>query len=115
MNTDRPKILVVCGRNKRRSRTAEYIFKNDNRFEIRSAGLSSKSDVQLSEKHIKWADLIFVMDNSQRGRINSQYRELNVPDIENLDISDDYEYLDPELIEMLTNRINGTLKTVYGF
>ncbi len=38
--TERPNILVVCGRNKKRSRTAEHIFKNDNRFNIRSAGLS---------------------------------------------------------------------------
>ena len=48
--TDRPNILVVCGRNKRRSRTAEYIFKNDSRFQIRSVGLSAKSDRELKEK-----------------------------------------------------------------
>ena len=47
--TERPNILVVCGRNKKRSRTAEYIFKNDNRFNIRSVGLSSKSDRKISE------------------------------------------------------------------
>jgi len=47
--TERPNILVVCGRNKKRSRTAEYIFKNDNRFNIRSAGLSPKSDRKISE------------------------------------------------------------------
>jgi protein-tyrosine phosphatase len=114
LTTDRPKILVVCGRNKRRSRTAEHIFKNDSRFQIRSAGLSSQSEVQISEKLINWADIIFVMDNGQRNRINNQYRSLDIPKIENLDISDDYEYLDSVLIDMLTKRINGTLKIVYG-
>jgi protein-tyrosine phosphatase len=113
--TDRPKILVVCGRNKRRSRTAEHIFKNDNRFQIRSAGLSSKSDVQISEKLIKWADIIFVMDNGRRNRIRSQFRSLGLPEIHTLDISDDYEYLDEELINMLDTRINGTLKAIYDF
>ncbi|GJM63063.1 hypothetical protein PEDI_36150 [Persicobacter diffluens] len=38
MNT--PHILVVCGRNKKRSLTAEAIYKNDDRFFIRSVGLS---------------------------------------------------------------------------
>ena len=70
--------------------------------------------MQISEKLINWADIIFVMDNGQRNRINNQYRSLDIPKIENLDISDDYEYLDSVLIDMLTKRINGTLKIVYG-
>lgn len=110
---NRPNILVVCGRNKRRSRTAEYIFKNDNRFNIRSAGLSPKSDKQLTEKDINWADLILVMDKGQRGRIWGAYRYLDLPQIEILDIEDEYEFLDKELIELLTNRINNTLKIVF--
>ena len=52
MKPIRPNILVVCGRNKRRSRTAEHIFKNDSRFNIRSVGLSPKSDRKISEKDI---------------------------------------------------------------
>ena len=51
---DRPNILVVCGRNKKRSKTAEYIFKNDNRFNVRSAGLSPKSDRKISENDLHW-------------------------------------------------------------
>lgn len=49
---NKPKILVVCGKNKRRSRTAEYIFKNDSRFLLRTAGLSPKSEIQISERSI---------------------------------------------------------------
>lgn len=109
----KPNILVVCGRNKRRSRTAEFIFKNDSRFNIKSAGLSGKSEVVISEKLINWSDIIFVMDNGQRNRIQSQYRELSLPKIENLEIEDIFEYKDQVLIEMLEKRINGTLKTVY--
>ncbi len=37
---EKPKFLIVCGKNKKRSRTAESIFKNDNRFAIRSVGVS---------------------------------------------------------------------------
>ena len=110
-----PNILVVCGRNKRRSRTAEYIFKNDSRFNIKSAGLSPQSEIHINEKHIEWADLVFVMDNEQRKRIVGQYRDaLNLPPIEVVDIPDEYEYLDNELIDILTDRINGTLKAIYN-
>lgn len=112
--TERPKILVVCGRNKKRSRTAEYIFKNDNRFNIRSAGLSPKSDRKISENDLNWADLILVMETGQRSRIQEHYRHMELPEIEILNISDDYEFMNGELIEMLTERINSSLKTVYG-
>jgi predicted protein tyrosine phosphatase len=111
--TRRPNILVVCGRNKRRSRTAEYIFKNDSRFAIRSVGLSPKSERQLSEKDILWADLIFVMESGQRSRITGAFHNLSLPKIEILDIDDNYEYLDDELIELLSYRINDTLRIIY--
>lgn len=108
-----PNILVVCGRNKKRSRTAEYIFKNDSRINIRSVGLSPKSDRQISERDIEWADLIFTMEQGYQGRIMGQYRHLDLPPIEILHIEDEYEYLDTELIELLTDRINSTLRIRY--
>lgn len=106
-------VLVVCGRNKKRSRTAEHIFKNDNRFNIRSAGLSPQSDHKLTENDLNWADLAFVMDAGQRNRIRDQFRQLNLPEINVLDIPDDYEFMDEELIDLLTDRITSTLKAVY--
>jgi protein-tyrosine phosphatase len=109
--TERPNVLVVCGRNKRRSRTAEYIFKNDMRFSIRSVGLSPKSERQLKAKDLEWADLCLVMDNQQRKRIVDQYRAMELPELQVLQIDDVYEYLEPELIEILTEKINGTLKS----
>jgi len=50
--TERPNLLIVCGRNKKRSRAAEHIFKNDECFNIRSAGLSPKSDRKISENNL---------------------------------------------------------------
>jgi len=112
--TERPNILVVCGRNKRRSRTAEHIFKNDNRFNIRSAGLSPKSDRKISENDLNWADLVFVMEHEQRSKIRELYRHLDLPKIDVLNISDDYEFMNLELVEMLTERIDGKLMIEYG-
>ena len=109
----RPNILVVCGRNKRRSRTAEYLFKNDSRFNIRSAGLSPKSDRKISERDLEWADLVFVMERGHQARIQGTYRHIELPPIETLDVEDVYEYLDEELKAILLERINGTLKYIY--
>jgi predicted protein tyrosine phosphatase len=106
-------ILVVCGRNKRRSRTAEYIFKNDMRFMIRSVGLSPKSERQLKEDDLTWADLILVMEQKQRSRITEAYRYIDLPSIDVLYIPDEYEYLDAELIKLLTDKINACLKSAY--
>ncbi|MDP4202206.1 MAG: protein-tyrosine-phosphatase [Bacteroidota bacterium] len=111
----RPNILVICGRNKRRSRTAEYLFKNDNRFNIRSAGLSPKSDRKISESDLNWADLVFVMENRQRSKMRELYVHTNLPPIEILNIPDEYEFMDEELIEMLSIRMNEKLHHIYNF
>jgi predicted protein tyrosine phosphatase len=107
---NKPNILVVCGRNKIRSRTAEYIFKNDSRFNIRSVGLRTKSDRRISDKDILWADIILVMEDGYKAWILGPFRHLDLPPIEVLGINDDYEYLDSELINLLTDRINDTLR-----
>jgi predicted protein tyrosine phosphatase len=111
--TDKPNILVVCGRNKKRSRTAEYIFKNDDRLNIRSVGLSPKSERKISENDLNWADYVFVMEPDQRGKIWSLYRHLELPEVAVLNIPDDYEFMDEELVKMLTERINDKLEAVY--
>ena len=111
--TVRPNILVVCGQNKKRSRTAESIFKNESRFSIRSVGLSPKSDRKISEKDLNWADLILIMETGYRARILGQYRHMELPPVEILDIPDDYEFMDDELVELLTERINDALRIVY--
>lgn len=104
--TERPNLLVVCGRNKRRSRTAEYLFKNDNRFNIRSVGVSPKSDRKISEADLHWADLVLVMEQEQKVKIRELYHHLPLPTIEVLLIE--------ELLPMLTDKINAALARVFG-
>ncbi len=110
----RPNILVVCGRNKRRSRTAEHLFKNDDRFNIRSAGLSPKSDRKISEKDLNWAQLVLVMEYGQRTKLNELYSHIDLPLIEVLDIPDDYEFMDEDLVMILSEKINEILRRRYG-
>jgi predicted protein tyrosine phosphatase len=112
--TYKPNILVVCGRNKKRSRTAEHIFKNDPRFNIRSAGLSPKSDRKISQQDLSWADLVFVMETKQRAKIRDLYPHLELPSIKVLHIPDDYEFMDDELVGLLTEKMNAGLGELYN-
>jgi len=112
--TIRPNILVVCGRNKKRSRTAEHIYKNDNRFSIRSAGLSQSSDRKINDNDIVWADLIFVMETNHRSKIRILYNNLELPKIIILHIPDEYEFMNEELVDMLSLRINETLNSEFS-
>ena len=89
------------------------MFKNDGRFNIRSAGVSPKSDRKISENDLNWADLVLVMETAQRAKIWELYRHLELPAVEILDIPDDYEFMDEELVEMLSDRINDVLKDHY--
>lgn len=111
--TQRPNILVVCGRNKKRSKTAEHIFKNDQRFNIRSAGVSPQSNRKISENDLRWADIVFVMEQNQKAKIKEVFNFLTLPQIENLNIPDDYEFMDEELIEILQARMNDSISLVF--
>lgn len=101
----KPHILFVCGKNKWRSPTAERIYKNDQRIEVRSAGMSGKSRHPISSDDVGWADLILVMENGYKSRILGLFRDLSLPRIENLDIPDEYEYMDEELIELIETKV----------
>lgn len=80
------------------------------RFHIASAGLSPKSERQVKEKNLLWANLVLVMEHEHKARITRRYRHSELPPIEVLSIDDNYDYLDPELVEILTHKINTILQ-----
>lgn len=99
-------ILFVCSRNKRRSRTAEKVFRNDQRFYVKSAGFSTKSPVRISKKLIDWADLILLMEYEHSKRLYQLFRNIDIPKTEVLEIEDNFDFMDKELIELLTEKTN---------
>ncbi|MEP3478440.1 MAG: phosphotyrosine protein phosphatase [Fuerstiella sp.] len=102
--------LFVCSKNKWRSPTAERIFRNDSRFAVRSCGLSKQAVRTITHKDVDWADVIFVMEAEHKSRLRQSFRrELNDTIVDCLDIPDDYQFMDPELVELLTDRINERL------
>ncbi len=102
-------LLVLCGRGKKRSKTAEDIYKNDNRVQVRAAGVSPSADRKVNEKDLLWADGILVMESEQRTKIREQFRHLDLPAVEVLHIPDDYERGDAELVQLLEDRIGDIL------
>ena len=100
------KILFLCGRNQWRSPTAEMIFRDDPRMSVRSAGVSESSRHRLTQKDLQWADWVLVMEKKYRSRILDRFRDLDdLPKIDSLDIPDDYEFMSPELIELLRDSV----------
>ena len=98
----RPNVLFLCGKNLKRSPTAEAIFRNDPRVSVRSAGVSDKSRRRVKESDLHWANLVLVMERKHAARLRAAFPECDVTaPIESLDIPDDYEFMAPELVELL--------------
>ena len=94
-------ILFVCGRNQWRSPTAEHLYRNDQRFRVRSAGIAQKSRKTVSQNDIEWASLILVMEQKHATAIRSRFRDFELPTIKILEIPDEYHFMEPELIELI--------------
>lgn len=100
-------VLFVCSRNKWRSPTAEEIYRNHPDLNAKSAGTEPSARIRLTAKIIDWADLIFVMEKKHKQRMIEKFPlETEEKQIVILDIQDDYQYMDSELIEDITTKVN---------
>ncbi len=100
-------LLFICSRNKRRSLTAETIFRNSNEHTVRSAGTEESARIQVNEKMLQWADVVFVMEKRHKQRLSQRFEKaLGDKKVVILDIPDDYVYMDEELAEMLRDAVN---------
>lgn len=99
-------VLFVCSRNQWRSPTAEAIYKNRQDIQVRSAGTAPSARIKLTAKMIAWADYIFVMEKKHKQRILEKFGDdLKYQTIEVLNIPDEYQFMDPELIEEIKNKV----------
>lgn len=99
-------ILFICSRNQWRSPTAEQVWRNVFApypgFTIRSAGTSPRARRTVTAADIRWADVIFAMEDKHRQRLQAQFGPLlQGRSLRLLGIPDHYRYQDPELVEML--------------
>jgi predicted protein tyrosine phosphatase len=103
----REKILFVCTANLDRSRTAEDLYREDPRYEVRSAGTAAYAMTPLTRRLLLWADRVFVMSEGHDRHV-SQIR-LRFPGIHrrlvDLGIEDRWRRGDPVLVRKLLTRL----------
>ena len=103
---ERTKILFVCSRNKQRSLTAEMIFKGEPAWDARSAGTEESARVKVTAGHLGWADVIVVMEKRHKERLRQKYpEELAEKRCICFFISDDYEFMDANLVGLLREKM----------
>ncbi|HWY99285.1 MAG TPA: protein tyrosine phosphatase [Bacteroidia bacterium] len=95
-------ILFICSRNQWRSPTAEAIYKGRQDIVVKSAGTEPTARIKLSAKLVLWADIIFAMEKDHKQRIIERFPlETMEKEIIVLNIPDEYQYMDPELIDTI--------------
>ena len=106
MNHSRTKILFVCSRNRRRSLTAETIFKTNPAWDVRSAGTEESARIKVTAGQLGWADVIVVMEKGHKERLRQKFPEvLAGKHCVCFFIADDYELMDPGLIQILHEKM----------
>jgi protein-tyrosine phosphatase len=99
----RERILFVCTANVDRSRTAEDLYKDDPRFEVRSAGTAPFAQNPVDRELLRWADRVFVMSEREDG--HQSLLRFRFPDVQrpvvDLDIEDRWKRGHPELVRRL--------------
>jgi predicted protein tyrosine phosphatase len=66
-------ILFVCGKNRRRSPTAEAVFSGREGIEVSSAGTAADAECVVSGDLIEWADEIVVMESRQARQLRKRF------------------------------------------
>lgn len=105
------RLLFLCSQNRLRSPTAEHIFAQWPDLEADSAGLDRDANVMLSSEQVEWADIVFVMEAKHRQKLKKNFeRLLRDKRVICLNIPDDYDFMQPELVELLELKVGQYLK-----
>lgn len=95
-------VLFICSSNQWRSPTVEEVWPKHPDINARSAGTSPKARKTVSSSDIRWADVIFVMEQKHKNRLKAEFtRMLEYKPLHVLDIPDEYQYMDEELVQEL--------------
>lgn len=104
------RVLFVCQLNRARSATAERLFSKRPDLDVVSAGTSDDALVRVNGRMLEWAEVIFTMDEGQQRDLERQF-----PGHEALgrticlEIPDEFGFLQPELVELLKQRVQSHL------
>ena len=105
MESDPIKVLFVCSMNQWRSPTGEAVFSEHTDLQVRSAGTARRSKRPISYEDVRWSDIILVMEDKHASRLRAEFRDLlRYKPVHVLDIPDDFQFMDDELVELITAR-----------
>ncbi|WP_218938780.1 hypothetical protein [Oleiharenicola lentus] len=83
--------------NIQRSVTAERLYRDDERLEVRSAGVRHGAKRRVCEADLEWADAVYVMEHDHKLWISMRFEGIALPPIDVLDIPDRFELMADEL------------------
>lgn len=96
--------------NRWRSPTAEQVFADHPGIECASAGLNHGADNPLTPELVEWADLIFVMEREHKAKLAKAFKPyLRGKRVVCLNIPDNYKFMDPALIRLLSSKVTRLL------
>ena len=82
-----------------------------NGIQARSAGTEPGARIRVTAGHLSWADLIFVMEKKHLRRLQDKFpADIAEKKIICLHIDDDYEFMQPELVDILESKVSEHLK-----
>lgn len=71
-----------------------------------SAGVNRDADTPVTPELLAWADMVLVMESSHRTKLTAQFgTSLRGKRVACLDIPDNYEYMQPALVELLLAKV----------
>ena len=99
------KVLFVCTLNQMRSKTAEELYRHDERFIIKSAGVANEAAVHVDLELLIWADYVIVMEEMHLRWINRNYPIIYADKkVISLDIPDEFFYMQPVLVKLVKQK-----------
>jgi len=103
----RQHILFVCTANIDRSKTAEDLYEDDPRFEVKSCGVAPFAQVVVTRELLDWADRVFVMNETEDHHVTAIKRRFPgfLKDVIDLDIEDRWKRGHPELVKLIVSRL----------
>ena len=106
-------VLFVCSQNRLRSPTAEQVFSRREDLEVDSAGTNHGAENPLTAELVAWADVIFVMEQAHRGKLQRNFRTaLSGKRLICLDIPDNYTFMQSELVQLLEAKVSRHLPSL---
>ena len=96
------KVLCVCSAGLLRSPTVAVVMQSECKSNTRAVGLEKDfALIPIDDILLDWADMVVVMDYSQAEEIS----EVFDGPIYNFSLADEFEYMNPELVEIIKSRL----------